>query len=1254
MANKSTNHPLSPFKNANFDIIARDIQSKNTMKEIEEIVEEKRKDIFDILSTGRASWNNNIHETSLKKMKDALDKKKDLLEEHLWEVTTDLNLLKVDNSDLVSYCKSILDTENTANIDTALAWECGTLLSSLQDVYTKWSRKEKLFSGKKDDASDDFKDLIEPDVFSDIINAPDEATLQAKIDEFVKKTFSPRDNSFGISKSKLYTSPVEQAKVAARIAIFLHCMQKALNEWRINKTKAWKVKSILKKLRDEQIPKIRWIYNLKKEKEAVDAEYETLVDIRKNDITPIDWTATTTSIDLTSSFEGKSGPKAKEIDLYNLNKNEIKVTIGTTTYPASDIVLKDASWETVELNKMRGASWDYTLSLKVAWSEVKLWELCINYSDPKKALFILKADSNIVTNLSAKWVTWDVNVEIPIMAVKNVGTPRSRTGQVSLTRNIKAILKWSTTPIPTPTLEDQRERQTTITNVDQVNRAIAQREADEELRERYRNVWWNIFDRANLFLRRKFIKDRIVSKKMSWKKWIDWSESWQSAAHRHQIEDKENLAENLKNLVNIDDKNYPDTRRQLNTLINDFTWKNSVPPRQLWDEDNFKIKFSYILNKSGIDFDKKKPTSATIADWKPISKIIKSNNIESLSTNILMQAKQFQAHQKLVYDIREHILANPAEWDAVFNNWCRGEIGNYISTYDDIPDFLHQMKLSLDNVNDIKTLKWHEGALFRIQGQSLKYRLQILDGWWEAYNVKKKGWLLTKIWRFLDDPTGNSHFFREHPNLKEAIWWVRWWVKLWAMLTPWLLLAPFGPLAVASWVGGMSAITTLVKKKSHYERENRSYQRMQATNLTDYRNKRRNLANDVAWMKWYQGRFRWFKKKTRELKRTRDQFRDYVLTTQDQLASTSQLLTNIKAYLNKWVVLSPWEKDNLGRLMADWLARLDYHKETGQNFLWSDNYSVAEQEYKQLQNAIIWWTLRLWIKVDDLRKSPYIAYYDNVKKLIDEWTGNEYDTQWYSKARKRFGKRSAIKAWVWALKAGAISFGLSYLASSLASNRTRRRVIETEQDMHNWQVWGEYNLWDAQEHLFITWDVNPTMNSVITADTQRITWASIYSSVDSASCSVAKWSAELAWANADLTSTFSGSIFDGNRAWELARDNFIHEAHNKIRSIPWVSEWNRQLALARAIEWRNEGILKPAIASWNASMGIDPSAIHRVDWWIQSSTWITWQGFRNMWLVSLDYVQKWTKEVVDHITKAVAIPIPSRSNTFWAPKSDPK
>ena len=415
-----------------------------------------------------------------------------------------------------------------------------------------------------------------------------------------------------------------------------------------------------------------------------------------------------------------------------------------------------------------------------------------------------------------------------------------------------------------------------------------------------------------------------------------------------------------------------------------------------------------------------------------------------------------------------------------------------------------------------------------------------------------------------------------------------------------------------------------------------------------------NLANEVAWMKWYEWRFWW------KNKRTRDQFRDYVLATQDQLELTSDLIAKIKALLKKWWPLTAGEKDSLGGLLADWLARLDFHKETWQNFLWSNNKDDAEKEYRQLQNAIIWWTLRLGINVSDLKATgkPYKAYYDTTMKTIRDWTGTgkEYNTQWYDKARKRFEKRSWLKSIDSALMTWGISFGLSYLASSLtAHNHTE--TIDTETDGHIENVWWEYNLWDSQEHLFVSWDVNPTMNSVITPETQKITWASIYSSVDSVPCSVAKWSAELAWANADLTSTFSSSPFATNSDWIAAKTNFINEAKTSIRSIPWVSEWNRQLALARAIEWRNEWILKPAItASTDPSrtislMQIDPSSIHWADWWIQNATGAVWQSFRNMGLVSIDYIQHGTEEIItNHAARAIAIPV--WLNTFWEPKSE--
>ena len=790
----------------------------------------------------------------------------------------------------------------------------------------------------------------------------------------------------------------------------------------------------------------------------------------------------------------------------------------------------------------------------------------------------------------------------------------------------------------------------TISNVDQVNRAIAEREADEELRERYRNVGWNIFDRANLFLRRKFIKDKIVRKKMKWKEWFDWSDSWQSAAHRHQIEKQEKLADDLNSLVEIDADNYPETRRKLDTLIDDFTWRFSMPPRTRGiDEDDFKDKFEDILKQSGTDFDETDPTWAN-PDWKKINEIITSNNLRSLSTNIMMQAKQFQAHQKMVYDIREHIITNPVESDDVFDTWCRWEIGNYISTYDDIPDFLQQMWLSIDEENDIKTLKWHEAALANIQAQSLKYRLQILDGWSEAYNVKKEWWRLTKAWRRFDDPTENSKFFKKHPNLKEAVWWIRWGAKIWAMVAPWLLLAPAGPFAVALWVGGMSAVTTLLKKKSHYEKEHRSYQRMQATNLTDYRNKRTNLANEVAWMKWYEGRF-WWKKK-----RIRNQYNDYIRTTQDQLLLTNTLITSIKTYLNKWTFLTGTEKDELGKLLAEWLARLDYHKETGQNFLWSDDPTLAEKEYKKLQNAIIWWMLRLKVTdMEELRTNmPYVAYYNDTKNTIENWTGKEYNNQWYLKAKNRFNRRSRKKAWVWALKAWAISFGLSLLASSLASwTKSTTSTTETSNTMHHGQEWWQYNLWDWQEDLFVSWDVNPTMNSVINDSTSKITGATLYSSVDAVSCSAAKWAAELTAAKADLATALSNPVVAWNPDLVSAIHNYVVDATSKIWWISGLSAWNHDLALARAIEAAKEWILEPIITSNNTTISIDPTCLTRTDPWTIQTTWgAIWQAFRNMWIMWLDYVQKWTETVVEHTARAIPIPLPSRSNTFWEPKSE--
>ena len=787
----------------------------------------------------------------------------------------------------------------------------------------------------------------------------------------------------------------------------------------------------------------------------------------------------------------------------------------------------------------------------------------------------------------------------------------------------------------------------------------------------------NVFDRANLFLRRQFIKDRLVDKKLWNKTWFDRSEAWQFAADRHQIEQQNKLAERIKVVIeDIDKDNYPVTRWKLDKLLDDLTWNpNTVPPRQRSiDDAHFQVEFKSIIEQSWKNYDKQKPSTATSTNWRPISELINSNDMWQLSTNILMQANKFRDHQFMVRDIAHYLMLDSLSdktkvkqaypnYNSNFDTWCRWRIQKYVNTYNDIPDFLHQMWVNLDSkeaTKNIRTLQISDGVLDTISAQTLKLKIQMLNDGWEAYNVKKRGWL-AKIWRWLDRPDYlNSKRWREHPNFKEFYWRFRWAVKIWVMAAPWLVAWALWawPLCVAGVVGWMSALTTLFKKKSHYEKEQRSYQRMQATNLEDYRKKREELANEVAWMKRYEWRFWW------EKARIRSQFRDYVNTTHDQLDLSTELTKKIEKRLQSVSPLDEAQKRYLVQDVADWLARLDYHKKTGENFLWSNNSAVAEQEYRALQNAVMWWARRLgavdanWNPDMEIIRNtdPFNAYYNSTISIIENWQWDEYNTQWYLKARKRYRRRSNLKAADGALKAWAISFGLSYLASSLASSKAKYSDQDKLEQMSHGREWWEYHLWDAQEHLFASWDVNPTMNSVITNDTQWITWATIYSSVDSVPCSVAKWHAEYVLAETDLSSTFSSSPFATNPDWIAAKTNFINEARSSIWSMPGVSEWNRQLALARAMEWRNEWILKPAIASWNTSMTIDPSAIHRLDGWMQSTwTWMAWQAFRNMWVVNIDYIQKvWTESVLTQEAVSRAIPIPVWLNTFWEPKSEVK
>jgi len=117
--------------------------------------------------------------------------------------------------------------------------------------------------------------------------------------------------------------------------------------------------------------------------------------------------------------------------------------------------------------------------------------------------------------------------------------------------------------------------------------------------------------------------------------------------------------------------------------------------------------------------------------------------------------------------------------------------------------------------------------------------------------------------------------------------------KLGVMITPAILLAPLGPLAIASGAGGMAAFKTLFKKYAHYNKEHIGYQRNQAVNILQNTKERERLINEVSkmnpatrFMRYYFG----LGKKARDVR----QFRDYVLTTHDQLEDSKSLGNKIE------------------------------------------------------------------------------------------------------------------------------------------------------------------------------------------------------------------------------------------------------------------------------------------------------------------------------------------------------------------------
>ncbi len=135
------------------------------------------------------------------------------------------------------------------------------------------------------------------------------------------------------------------------------------------------------------------------------------------------------------------------------------------------------------------------------------------------------------------------------------------------------------------------------------------------------------------------------------------------------------------------------------------------------------------------------------------------------------------------------------------------------------------------------------------------------------------------------------------------------------MITPGLLLAPMGPLAIASGMGGMAFLKTYLKKYSHYNKEHIGYQRNQATNLLENTAERNRLMDEINKMNPAKRFFLYhfgLGKTARDIR----QFRDYVMTTHDQLKNSETLGQDIENLLKK-PQLTDAEKNTLEKYLAE-------------------------------------------------------------------------------------------------------------------------------------------------------------------------------------------------------------------------------------------------------------------------------------------------------------------------------------------------
>lgn len=877
------------------------------MESMADVVAKHKADIFSVLKDNIAETPED--ERILENLKKALHDKKDEFEKDLWKSSNKIDLSK--NDDLIKFWEDKVNgVYSWALATSAENDEVKDLIKNSLDKIQHLDEQNKswtLFGGKTFDISDTKKNTKLPEIVS-ILEATDTSALNTNIDNFIKWVRKTK-NPFHIQHSKLYTQPVDtQRDVSIRIALYLYCMNTIIEESKMTKDLYTKFKDVLEnQVISLEIPKIKWIYNVKKELENVEPEYDMLKDINIKAWDIDLWTEKYWAVgikktqNLTIEFENWL---ATDIENYKIDVTKL------ITNPAYNVKLKNLSWDVLDFNVSKNDFSEVDLFIDVGGKDIKLGKIWINnkHGWSLSANLDIELDdlSSIQSQLTPAEIStvFPIELNIPVQWIKDV--KNSARWKVALTKDIKIKLDvdwwWPVPPPPPPpwpigTLDDELD--VNFSDMKQSMKDIAdERTYNEDSREyiealKNKNTKFGKMLVAakqamlwDFFRMRKYKKEL---KDMDGKKtWLNVRWDWANVAKVHGWQW-------LNTVMELTQTNHPIVYTSISNLALKYYSGWSV--------------------MTDMEFERELKQIFASRDAEALVSELESNgvSIDKSASDILQSLQIQKAQNTLTYQVSQAVSSalwtrtslSVAEADTLANN-ISTLFNNFTQTNKLVPQlFSHYNKLvpTADqiNLNDTyenisKKMVAHIDSLTLISAQSMtnrvKLNIKFLADWHSVDHIEAKKWEkqsrwnpAAKLWNIM---YGKWYKWRRFPTKVLATWWTAalWTLLLWPL---WWIVA----WSIVAWSLAAGKKAAQTKRKKHS---------IEKEYIKDRDNKT-NIMNQEDLMK---------------------------LKYLDDIWNYNEIKKDVERILSQ-PVISKTDQDNLIWLLSRMIAWLDYQKESGHN-----------------------------------------------------------------------------------------------------------------------------------------------------------------------------------------------------------------------------------------------------------------------------------------------------------------------------------